>query len=280
MPANLWLPLCLSSNTRRLSTVIIVPAAIDNLVLRARRLPLLRRRLVRSSTAFLHPIPPPLPCRLPPARGLRECRCTPVTVALMASLLQAMRLVVLAAKAGAVQRHEPVRGNGKRPRCMYGWCRVREDQQQWQTRMRCCASDRYICCNGDCPCSGRFGEQSCPEFCLGLEVTYAVGVRRLCNACVLGHAQASDKARDTREHRPDCPRPTHSGADARLSAGRRACRCCCASPSRWRRRGGCFRTRCTSPTPRCVVFLCRPLSAGLWNLDVSLRVAPCGIAHA
>ena len=29
---------------------------------------------------------------------------------------------------------------------------------------------RYICCNGDCPCSGRMSEQSCPEFCLCAEV--------------------------------------------------------------------------------------------------------------
>ena len=29
---------------------------------------------------------------------------------------------------------------------------------------------RYLCCNGDWPCSGRCGEQSAPEFCLGLEV--------------------------------------------------------------------------------------------------------------
>lgn len=29
---------------------------------------------------------------------------------------------------------------------------------------------RYICCNGDCPCSGRMKEQDCPEFCLCMEV--------------------------------------------------------------------------------------------------------------
>eukprot|EP00898_Chlorokybus_atmophyticus_P002106 jgi/Chlat1/2897/Chrsp2S04660 len=29
---------------------------------------------------------------------------------------------------------------------------------------------RYVCCGGYCPCSGRMGEQSCPEFCLCLEV--------------------------------------------------------------------------------------------------------------
>ncbi|KAK9835363.1 hypothetical protein WJX81_004892 [Elliptochloris bilobata] len=29
---------------------------------------------------------------------------------------------------------------------------------------------RYICCNGDCPCSGRMSEQSCPEACLCAEV--------------------------------------------------------------------------------------------------------------
>eukprot|EP00793_Prasinoderma_coloniale_P005189 PRCOL_00000950-RA len=28
---------------------------------------------------------------------------------------------------------------------------------------------RYICCGGACPCSGRLGEESCPEICLGLE---------------------------------------------------------------------------------------------------------------
>ncbi len=31
---------------------------------------------------------------------------------------------------------------------------------------------RYICCNGDCPCSGRMGEQNCPEFCLVMEVCF------------------------------------------------------------------------------------------------------------
>jgi len=31
---------------------------------------------------------------------------------------------------------------------------------------------RYVCCNGDCPCSGRMGEQSCPEFCLCMEVFF------------------------------------------------------------------------------------------------------------
>ena len=37
----------------------------------------------------------------------------------------------------------------------------------------CKAPRRYICCNGDCPCSGRLGEQSCPEFCLAVEVSTA-----------------------------------------------------------------------------------------------------------
>lgn len=31
---------------------------------------------------------------------------------------------------------------------------------------------RYVCCNGDCPCSGRLGESSCPAFCLCMEVTF------------------------------------------------------------------------------------------------------------
>ncbi|KAK9802708.1 hypothetical protein WJX73_009701 [Symbiochloris irregularis] len=31
---------------------------------------------------------------------------------------------------------------------------------------------RYVCCNGDCPCSGRMGEQSCPELCLCAEVWF------------------------------------------------------------------------------------------------------------
>jgi len=30
--------------------------------------------------------------------------------------------------------------------------------------------NRYQCCNGLCPCSGRCGEQKCPSFCLGVEV--------------------------------------------------------------------------------------------------------------
>lgn len=29
---------------------------------------------------------------------------------------------------------------------------------------------RYICCNGDWPCSGKMKEQSCPNFCLCTEV--------------------------------------------------------------------------------------------------------------
>ncbi|KAI8473430.1 MAG: hypothetical protein J3K34DRAFT_410720 [Monoraphidium minutum] len=29
---------------------------------------------------------------------------------------------------------------------------------------------RYVCCGGVCPCSGRFGEEKCPELCLGMEV--------------------------------------------------------------------------------------------------------------
>eukprot|EP00242_Pyramimonas_sp_CCMP2087_P012145 CAMPEP_0198212822 /NCGR_PEP_ID=MMETSP1445-20131203/27801_1 /TAXON_ID=36898 /ORGANISM="Pyramimonas sp., Strain CCMP2087" /LENGTH=197 /DNA_ID=CAMNT_0043887369 /DNA_START=104 /DNA_END=694 /DNA_ORIENTATION=- len=45
----------------------------------------------------------------------------------------------------------------------------------------CCASysirkrvlygdmSRYLCCGGHCPCSGKMGEKSCPEFCLCLE---------------------------------------------------------------------------------------------------------------
>ena len=28
----------------------------------------------------------------------------------------------------------------------------------------------YLCCNGDWPCSGRCGEQSCPQCCLATEV--------------------------------------------------------------------------------------------------------------
>lgn len=30
---------------------------------------------------------------------------------------------------------------------------------------------QYLCCQGHMPCSGCFHEQSCPELCLGLEVT-------------------------------------------------------------------------------------------------------------
>lgn len=33
-----------------------------------------------------------------------------------------------------------------------------------------CVLCRYVCCNGAFPCSGRCGEQSCPEYCLCLEV--------------------------------------------------------------------------------------------------------------
>jgi hypothetical protein len=40
------------------------------------------------------------------------------------------------------------------------------------TRKRALYNDmnRYVCCNGDCPCSGRMGEAKCPEFCLCMEV--------------------------------------------------------------------------------------------------------------
>eukprot|EP00877_Chromochloris_zofingiensis_P000130 jgi/Chrzof1/10117/Cz04g29110.t1 len=31
---------------------------------------------------------------------------------------------------------------------------------------------RYLCCQGSCPCSGRMGEQNCPEFCLCMEVFF------------------------------------------------------------------------------------------------------------
>ncbi|KAK3283687.1 hypothetical protein CYMTET_8624 [Cymbomonas tetramitiformis] len=30
--------------------------------------------------------------------------------------------------------------------------------------------NRYVCCQGMCPCSGKMGERNCPEACLGLEV--------------------------------------------------------------------------------------------------------------
>lgn len=42
----------------------------------------------------------------------------------------------------------------------------------YQSRKRALYDDmqRYVCCNGDCPCSGRMGEQKCPEVCLCLEV--------------------------------------------------------------------------------------------------------------
>mmetsp|Transcript_19814 Transcript_19814/g.59851 ORF Transcript_19814/g.59851 Transcript_19814/m.59851 type:complete len:297 (-) Transcript_19814:591-1481(-) len=42
------------------------------------------------------------------------------------------------------------------------------------TRKRALYHDmqRYVCCNGDCPCSGRMGEQKCPEFCLCMEVFF------------------------------------------------------------------------------------------------------------
>lgn len=46
------------------------------------------------------------------------------------------------------------------------WC------ASWQNRKQALHGDldRYICCNGACPCSGRCGEKSCPGFCLCLEV--------------------------------------------------------------------------------------------------------------
>lgn len=39
-------------------------------------------------------------------------------------------------------------------------------------RPSACMQRRYVCCNGDCPCSGRLGESSCPAFCLCMEVRW------------------------------------------------------------------------------------------------------------
>jgi hypothetical protein len=47
-----------------------------------------------------------------------------------------------------------------------GWC------VSYYLRRRALRGDmtRYLCCNGDWPCSGRCGEQKCPAFCLCMEV--------------------------------------------------------------------------------------------------------------
>ena len=44
---------------------------------------------------------------------------------------------------------------------------------------------RYICCNGDCPCSGRMKESDCPEFCLCLEVWWRLCIRRMYAVCTV-----------------------------------------------------------------------------------------------
>lgn len=85
------------------------------------------------------------------------------------------------------------------------WC------ASYNLRQRALYNDmsRYICCNGDCPCSGRMGEQSCPEFCLVMEVCccFAQSVASTrwllqdemriantkCDNCIIGACTASEK---------------------------------------------------------------------------------------
>ncbi|GAB4814520.1 hypothetical protein N2152v2_001566 [Parachlorella kessleri] len=47
----------------------------------------------------------------------------------------------------------------------------------YQLRKRALYNDmsRYVCCGGYLPCSGRCGEQSCPEFCLAMEAWLCFG---------------------------------------------------------------------------------------------------------
>ncbi len=54
--------------------------------------------------------------------------------------------------------------------CCYAfWC---GPCASFQLRRRALYNDmsRYLCCAGYLPCSGRCGESSCPNFCLGVEV--------------------------------------------------------------------------------------------------------------
>jgi hypothetical protein len=54
--------------------------------------------------------------------------------------------------------------------CFATWCTW---CASYSLRKRALYGDmrRYVCCNGDWPCSGRCGEQKCPGFCLCVEVT-------------------------------------------------------------------------------------------------------------
>lgn len=58
--------------------------------------------------------------------------------------------------------------------CYAGFCPY---CASYQLRQQALYGDmtRYICCAGYCPCSGRMGEQKCPEFCLGLETVCCFG---------------------------------------------------------------------------------------------------------
>lgn len=62
---------------------------------------------------------------------------------------------------------------GKRPGycCFAMWCPY---CASYELRKQALHGDmkRYICCNGGCPCSGRMGEKSCPEFCLCMEACF------------------------------------------------------------------------------------------------------------
>lgn len=53
--------------------------------------------------------------------------------------------------------------------CFATWCSW---CASYQLRRRALYGDmsRYLCCNGDWPCSGRCGEQKCPSTCLCMEV--------------------------------------------------------------------------------------------------------------
>ena len=52
--------------------------------------------------------------------------------------------------------------------CFSLWCSC---CASYSLRKRALHGDmtRYLCCGGYLPCSGRCGEQKCPEFCLGVE---------------------------------------------------------------------------------------------------------------